>query len=572
MLKRLTIWNFALIEHVALDFGSGLNILTGETGAGKSILIGAIGLILGQRSSTETIRSGCEYLRVEAVFDIGANRAAQEFLNENGIINDSDELFIARRLSRSGKNIILANGCRINLAALRLLGRLLIDVHGQNENQTLFEKASQLQLVDSTSKNVKEIRQEYRLLYDVYVAKRQALAEKLRQGADNERQMDILNWQIDEIANSKIAPGEKEELEGKIKRLSNAEKIAEHIGRAYELVEAGENSALSSLSLAIKDIEQLGKYDEKFTKLSEALEQCRIELQESSYEIRDCAEDAESNPQALNELLRRSDEIARLCRKYGPLEQDVLSYYEKILAERDEIENYEAIIASLRKSLEELEPRLNEAAERLTAIRKKNAAQLTELLSAQIRQLGMEYASFKIDVTSAEDYLPTGHDAIEALFSANPGEPLQLVQKVASGGEQSRIALAIKAVAAAKDAPETMIFDEIDTGIGGKTAQKVAERIASIAFEHQVLCITHLPQIAAMADVHFYIEKNVAENRTVTAVKHLSDDERVQEIARMVFGDDLSSLSLENARQMLGAAHEKKDLLQKERRVAYEGQ
>lgn len=561
MLKTLTVWNFALIEYIQVEFSAGLNILTGETGAGKSILIDAVGLILGERASADSIRSGSDWLRVEGVFNINNNFAISSFIQENGLMSEGDDLIISRQITRSGKNIIRINGCQVTRTILRNLAGFLIDIHGQHENQALLRLDNQLALLDNYSESGKASLKAYQEKFSLW---QQAVAELVKNTADSrtyEQRIDMLKWQVDEIANANLVSGEDEALEAQIKVLANAEKISNSVQRSYDLLENGVKGSGGILAMLVdvkKNIEVAARYDEKIASWLTILADVSCQLQECSYEIRDYGESLDYSPTKLNRLQERMDVIYKLRKKYGATIDEVLAHHDRAKQELADIENYDERIVKLKEAVEQAERELSSVAENLTRERQHAAKELSAAICQHLYSLGMPNAQFYIAIEPLNK--PTGHgnDNVQMMFSANLGEVPRSMQKVASGGELSRIALAIKAVGAARDSVDVMIFDEIDTGIGGRTAQMVAERIAMVAVHRQVLCITHLPQIACMADSHLYISKTVSDNKTVTMIKRLSTSEQLNELARMFSGMDLTAASLDNALEMLNNAQAKK--------------
>lgn len=562
MLKTLTVWNFALLEHVQIDFNSGLNILTGETGAGKSILIDSLGVILGRRMSAENIRTGCEWLRVEAVFDISKQMQIHDFMTEGNIIDENDTLILTRQITRTGKNTIQANGCHITLQLLKQLGTLLIDIHGQNENQALLTNENQFALLENYWPAIVPQLKEYRQSYRTWQSLNDLLAQKKTASREYAQRLDMLRWQTNEIAAANLAAGEDEKLEAEIKVLSNAEKISEYVKSSHRLLESGDKNhagVLGGLAQIKNNLEALARYDDKLNNALQLVSEAACQLQECSYEIRDYGESIDYSPERLDKLQLRMDEIYKLRKKYGATIEQVLAHYEQALKELSEIENYDDILLQLQKDIEAAQKEMEIKAQALTKLRQAAASQLSGEVETHLLSLGMPKAHFTIELSVAAKFNANGFDAIDMLFSANLGEEAKPIRKVASGGELSRIALAVKAVTAARDAVDVMVFDEIDTGIGGKTAQMVAERIALVAAYKQVLCITHLPQIACMADVHLYIDKQVRNDKTVTEVKRLSTSEQLNEIARMASGIDITAASLDNALEMLDNAKMKKD-------------
>lgn len=569
MLKSLTVWNFALLEHVQVEFQPGLNILTGETGAGKSILIDSLGAVLGARMSADMVRSGCDWLRVEAVFSLeDESLGLHELLTQQAIDDSDKELIITRQLTRAGRSTALVNGCHVTLAVLRQIGAYLVDIHGQNENLALLKEENQFHLLDGYDPDVAEALAAYECVYREWREKKKAYAEKQQASREYAQRLDMLHWQDKEISEANLRPGEDEQLEADIRKLSHAEKIVGSVEESYQLLEGGGGNGLGvlpALSQVKKDLEEIGRFDDALQNAQKMVEEAYISLQEASYELRDYGESVEFSPERLDQLQSRMDVIYRLCKKYGATLGDVLAHQAKVEQELTEIENYDEDIAALEKEIAALEEKLGRKAAELTRLRTAAANDLSSAIEEQLFALGMPKARFHIRVEQAEDYSANGRDDVAMFFSANPGEEEKPLQKVASGGELSRIALAIKTVASSRDSSvPSMVFDEIDTGIGGRTAQMVAERIALVAQYKQVLCITHLPQIACMADAHLYISKRTVEGTTATQIRPLSERERISEIARMASGADMTTASLDNAREMVSHAKMKKDAFKRD--------
>ena len=559
MLRTLTVWNFALLEHVKVDFGSGLNILTGETGAGKSILIDALGSVLGCRLSASSIRSGCEWLRVEAVFGLENQKTLREILEEQAIPVEEEELIVTRQISHKGKNSVLLNGCRVTLSFLRDLGAHLVDIHGQNENLALLRPENQLRLLDQSDARIETQLTVYQKSFSVWNMCKKKLRQKKEEARNNAERLDLLHWQEKEIEEAHLKEGEDEAIEAEIRKLSNAEKISSFVEESYALLNGDPGgkalNILTALSKVKKNMEALSRFDDGLENAYKMIENSYCELQESSYEIRDYASDMEFDSQRLDMLENRLDAIDKLRKKYGATVADVLAYLANVKDELDRIENYDIDVRDLEMELEQSTTDMKKEAEKLTTLREGAARHLSARICDQIKELGMAKAQFSIVLKTLTEYSINGADAIVMLFSANAGEKEQPLQDVASGGELSRVVLAIKAVSAAgDDSPPSMVFDEIDTGIGGKTARMVAERIAMVALHRQVLCITHLPQIACMANTHLYIRKETTGERTTTEVQILSENERINEIARMASGSDITMAALDNAREMVDNA------------------
>ena len=538
MLKRLGVTQFAIIEQASLSFTTGFNVLTGETGAGKSILIDALNAVLGGRASLEWVRQGADAFRVEAVFSHPWGEEVESLLKEQEIPREDEELILVRRYSTSGKSRALINGCQVPLAVLRQLGLLLADMHGQHENQTVLDPAFQLFLLDSFAPEITPLLSSYRQSYDRW---RTLTAEKRKleaQEQEREQRMDLLRWQLQEINQGALQKGEDQELAQQEKRLANAEKLAASLERAVLQLNGNEEETPGALALLYKarqELEQINRFDD-------CQEQCKVlddflyQLEDVSAILRERLEEIEYNPQKLGKIQERLSLLQKLKRKYGPELEDVLNYAAQAQEELDSLLSGEDRLAQLSR---ECEAALEEAwiqARRLHAKRRQTAPELEAKLASHLQDLGMTPTlQFAIDETS--ELGPDGCDRVELLFSANIGEAPKALQKIASGGELSRLALAIKSVGAACSGTPTMIFDEIDSGLGGRAAQQVADRIAAIAQSKQVLCITHLPQLALVADRHIHLVKEEVDGRTQTRPVRLEEFERVNELARMFYGD-----------------------------------
>ena len=553
MLKNLSVWNFALIERAELEFGEGLNILTGETGAGKSILIDALSAVLGQRIGTNLIRTGYENLRVEAVFLLEENSNARKILSELEIELDDDNLIITRKINRTGKNnSITVNGFHVTLAALKKIGAALVDIHGQNENLAILREENIYSLIDGANLNIPTALQDYKKIFESWTSQVKNLDEKKRAMVDSEKRLEMLQWQEQEISQADLQPNEDEELENELNRLSNAEKIFENVEESCQLL-YGESdlNILTALAKVEKNLNNIARFDKKLNPALEMLEDAKISLQEVYSDIRSYADIFEFSPEALDEVQSRMDIIWQLKRKYGDSIEKILHHLKKVRAEISAIENFDSDIENLQKLISTLEEQTKKRAVNLFELRKKSAEKISKVIEKEIRRLGMPKAKFILTVEQAEKLTANGGDNADILFSANVGEDLKPLSKVVSGGELSRIALAIKTVSAGReDSAGTMIFDEIDAGLGGTTAKVVAECISKVAKFKQVLCVTHLAQIACRADTHIQISKSDDGNRTVTNVKILDNESRVSEIARMASGVE-NEVSLKNAKAML---------------------
>lgn len=563
MLKSLTVVNFALIDRAHIEFVPGLTILTGETGAGKSILIDALSAIIGGKASADSIRTGADDFRVEAVFDIAGIHSLDSILDEQGIVPEDDgSLIIARRLTRHGKNSIHVNGCQVTLAILRKIGEKLVDMHGQHENQALLKPEVHLALTDTFAADIKPKLDEYRQTYKTWLKLKTELTGLTQDSRERLQREEMLAWQTQEIAAAALVSGEEEKLESQVKVLANAEKITKAISRSYMLLSQG-NKGFSGIVSCLADIKQelelAARYDQAIEQQLAVVTESLYQLEETMSELRNYQENIDFNPAKLAKLEDRLDIIYKLKKKYGATVDDILQYYEQASSELAAITNYDERLSQLEQEEHSLSLKVEQLADELDSRRRAAGLELAKQISVHLADLGMPKAQLLVAVKRNQQYTANGANDVYFLFSANPGEEPKVLHKIASGGELSRIALAIKTVCSERDETATMVFDEVDAGIGGQTAQKVAEKIARIAaFDKQVLCITHLPQIASMADCHIYIEKIVEEERTRTQVTTLNPDAQITELARMVSGE-ITKLSMDNAAQMLENSKKKKE-------------
>ncbi len=563
MLKSLAVTNFALLEQAMVEFDDGLNILTGETGAGKSILIDAVSVILGSRASVDSIRTGCDFFRVEAVFDISQLPSIHNLVEEQGIMVDDDKaIIISRRFSRQGKNTILINGCHITVSTLRQIGEKLVDMHGQHENQALLRPEAYLTMLDALDDTTKVVLEQYRATYNSWLELIKELSLLEQNSRERAQRIDMLNWQTQEIAAATLRLHEDEELEQKILVLANAEKIASALNRAYILLDQGSDGSsgvLSDLAEVKRELEIAVRYDPRVQSQLTGVSDALYQLEEHCTELRTYGDEIEFNPQYLAELQERVDVIYKLKKKYGTTIAEILAYYKQATLELADINNYDQKIAKLGKQQEQLESKLTDLASELDRLRQQSAMELMKQICGHLVDLGMPNARFIIEVTSTSQFTASGQNEVAFLFSANLGEQPKMLHKIASGGELSRIALAIKTVCAYRDAVGIMVFDEIDAGIGGQAGHMVAEKVARIASARQVLCITHLPQIACMADLHIYLQKQVDGKRTYTIIRQLTKEEQLLELTRMISGNEITQIAVENATQMFESALSKKE-------------
>ena len=562
MLQSLHVHNFALLEDAHAEFTPGFNVFTGETGAGKSILIDAFGMVLGGRASVDYVRSGTEGLWVQAVFDITNQEDIKNILREQGI-EAEDDLFLKRQISVAGKSRALVNGVQVPLAVLKQIGTALVDIHGQHENQALLKPEAARLVTDAFGgASLLAALAAYKKEYALYVEAQTKLAQLQQDNAKQDLLMDRYAWEINEITKASLVVGEEEGLEAEARLLQNGERIIKSVNAAYEQLDE-EDAVLSRLARVRDDLVYAARYDERLATFAEAVDSAWINLDDCRSELADYLSRSDFNEERATEVQQRLDTIYRLQKKYGGSTEAVLAYLE---ATQEKLEQLQDIAAALEKAQRELAQAtklLSVAATTLTQERERSAAALSQSITTHIHDLAMPNGSFKIALAPLERFTSTGRDAVRFLFSGNLGEPLNDLEKVASGGELSRIALAMKTVLMHTAQVGTMVFDEIDTGVGGVTAQKMAEKIAAIATVGQVLCITHLPQIAAFADNHIYIEKRSSEGRTATVLAVLDYNQRLQELVRMTAGASTSRAALESATELLLAADDVKKSLRK---------
>lgn len=562
MLQSLHVHNFALLEDAHAEFTPGFNVFTGETGAGKSILIDAFGMVLGGRASVDYVRSGTEGLWVQAVFDIANQEDIKNILREQGI-EAEDDLFLKRQISAAGKSRALVNGVQVPLAVLKQIGTALVDIHGQHENQALLKPEAARLVTDAFGgASLQVALAAYKKEYALYEEAQTKLAQLQQDNAKQDLLMDRYAWEINEITKASLVVGEEEGLEAEARLLQNGERIIKSVNAAYEQLDE-EDAVLSRLARVRDDLVYAARYDERLATFAEAVDSAWINLDDCRSELADYLSRSDFNEERATEVQQRLYTIYRLQKKYGGSTEAVLAYLEATQEKLEQLQDIAAALEKAQRELAQATKRLSVAAATLTQERERSAAALSQSITTHIHDLAMPNGSFKIALAPLERFTSTGRDAVRFLFSGNLGEPLNDLEKVASGGELSRIALAMKTVLMHTAQVGTMVFDEIDTGVGGVTAQKMAEKIAAIATVGQVLCITHLPQIAAFADNHIYIEKRSSEGRTATVLAVLDYNQRLQELVRMTAGASTSRAALESATELLLAADDVKKSLRK---------
>ncbi|WP_117169269.1 DNA repair protein RecN [Paraliobacillus sediminis] len=574
MLTELTIKDFAIIDEITITFREGLTVLTGETGAGKSIIIDAIQLLTGGRGSVEFVRYGANKATLEGLFTIDEpSHPIYKKGKTFGIEIDTDGMIVLNRtITANGKSICRVNGNLVTLAILKEFGKTLIDIHTQHETQSLMDVDRHIELLDMYNKeSIDEVKADYNILYQ----KLHTLKKRYQKLNDNEQEMaqrlDLLRFQLNELQEADLSPGEDETLEEERKKLMNHEKIYKGVNEAYEALN-GEQRALDWLGLALSGLETASEYEKGLAEKKEGFSNHFYLIEELSYDLRHYLDSLEFDSERLNFLESRLNDISRLKKKYGFTVDDMLEYAAKIEDEIDEIQDRDTSLGKLGAEIEEIGQDALVEARHLHDLRSQAAKQLKLAIQQELQDLYLEKATFEVDIKTKKtkpnepesksipvQLTPNGFDIIRFLISTNPGEPIKEMNKVASGGELSRIMLALKNIFAKHQGATSVIFDEIDTGVSGRVAQAIAEKIHGISTGSQVLCITHLPQVAAMADTHLLIEKNVSEQRTSTTVDELSTESRVMEIGRMVTGSELTETSKVHARELIALANKSKE-------------
>ncbi|HKD80061.1 MAG TPA: DNA repair protein RecN [Candidatus Angelobacter sp.] len=556
MLLELRVENYAVIDSLAVEFASGLNLLTGETGAGKSILIDALSLLLGDKASSEMIRHGADKAVVSGVFEADEKQLSR-VLEENGVEAEGSQVIVKREIAAGGKGRVFVNNQPATVALLRALAPALASIHAQNETILAFDEAARLSLLDAyAGHDLSDLAEKYA----AWIAVRERLAQLDRDEQDRLRMADLWSFQKKEIEAARLLPGEDQKLETEKRVLANAEKLYGAATAAYQSLYEDDSSALTNISAARKHLEELARFDTKFLESLASLESAKAAIEDVSATAREYADGIDASPERLAEVADRLALVDRLKRKYGSGVDEVIAYGEEVARKLNELENREDVVRELKKELAGAAAAYLSAAQAISKKRYSAARELQKLVEVEVNQLAMK-AQFRIAVAGSDEeanWTPAGFDSVAYMISPNPGEPLKPVEQIASGGELSRVMLALKATIEAgkksKAATQrTLVFDEIDTGIGGRAAEAVGKKLKSLARANQVLCITHLPQIASFADHHYLIEKREAAGRTRTLVRALSADERTEEIARMLSGAKLTETSRQHAEQLLKA-------------------
>lgn len=557
MLQELTIKDFAIIQDLNLSFNRGMTVLTGETGAGKSIIIDAVGLLAGGRGSSEFIRHGATKCVLEALFSLDGNPGTYELLKTYGIDSDEDTVIIQRDIHRSGKSVCRINGRLVTITILRLIGESIIDIHGQNEHQELMNPERHLSMLDQFGdKELFLLKKSYQETYTRYRQVKKAYDKWQNGEQELAQRLDMLQYQTNEIEMAELLDGEEEELLEEKNLLLNYQKIMSALSISYDVLQGDDVNGIDLIGNAMTEMSSLEDIDDKFKNLSEAISSSYFQLQEAASDILRELDQMAYDEDRLNEIEKRLEIIKQLKRKYGDSIGEIKSYYEKIAAELEQILNRENHLTNMTDELARLSEELVKRGSQLSKKRRKVAKDIEQSIHEQLKELYMEKVVFEVQffktvaTFSSEGAHESGFDEVEFYIATNMGEPLKPLAKVASGGELSRMMLAMKTIFSKSQGITSIIFDEVDTGVSGRVAQAIANKIYMVAVHSQVLCITHLPQVAAMADNHLYISKSIENDRTKTHVNALETAEKIEEIARMLAGTEITKLTLEHAKEL----------------------
>ena len=555
MLQNLHVKNLALIDETEVEFGPGLNILSGETGAGKSIIIGSINLALGEKVQKEMLRDNGESALVELIFFV-EDADTIEAIRALDIEMEDDTVILSRKIT-GGRAIGRINGEAVSASKMKAVASLLIDIHGQHEHQSLLSKKKHLEILDTFAKEaLGDKKEKLAQCYQEYRKLKDELEHANLDGEERAREVSFLEYEVKEIEDAQLTVGEDEELEAVFRKYSNGKKIMDAVGAANAATSEDDESASERIGRALRELSSVSGYDERVKEMEEQLTEIDNLLSDFNHELASYLSDEEFDEETFYETEKRLDLINHLKSKYGNTIADILKYCEEKAERIVVLNDYDAYLAGLQKNVSEKEKQLEQLSKKVSDIRKKESKKLTESIKNALLDLNFLDVQFTMEFAET-DYTANGIDDAQFLISTNPGEPVKPLGKVASGGELSRIMLSIKTVMAS-DKIGTLIFDEIDSGISGRTAQMVSEKMNVLGRSHQIICITHLPQIAAMADSHFLIEKSVENQATVSKIHKLTDEESVEELARMLGGVEITDTVLENAREMKQMAYMKK--------------
>jgi len=554
LLAELSIKNFAIIETLTTSLKKGLTVLTGETGAGKSVIIDAIHLLVGGRGSIDYVRHGEERAEIEGLFLIENGHPCFEKAAQFGIEIEEGMVVLQRMVYKTGKNVCRINGKLVTISTLREIGATLIDIHSQHEHQDLMNEQKHIHLLDQYGgQDIQHALLEYKNVFEEFEKTEKALKRLNQNEQEMAQRLDLLKFQWNEIQDAQLKMNEDVELEKEKRKLANFERLYESLQITYDSLR-GDEKGLDWLSLAMNHIQEAAELDKNLGSVSESVMNSYYILEDTVTTIRSHLDSLEYNPERLNEIEQRLNEIHRLKRKYGKTVEEILEYASKIEEEIEEIENRESHIEQLMKQKELLDKDLQIEAENVSILRKKVAQTLTDSIHQELKELFMDKTVFEVRFQRSEHYKKDGTDQIEFYLSTNPGEPLKPLSRVASGGELSRIMLALKSIFSRHQGVTSIIFDEVDTGVSGRVAQAIGEKIFKIAYHSQVICISHLPQVAAMADTHMHIDKKIEGNRTKTEINELNETNRMKEIARMISGAEITEVTENHAKEMIELA------------------
>ena len=551
MLQELSIRDFAIIDEIQISFQPKMTVLTGETGAGKSIIIDALGLLAGGRGSTEFIRKGEKKAVIQGLFTLPREANTYNILEEYGIDSEDGQIILQRDLYRGGRNICRINGMMVNLATLRKVGETLIDIHGQNEHQELMKPENHIDLLDEYDKKTSELRIQYQVVYQNYRKLKLSMEKKEADEKAWAQRLDMLNFQVKEIEEAGLKINEEHELVEEKNKLDNFQAIHDALELSYQILSGEKIDVVGNLGNAMNELSDVSDLSENLQEINTKISDAFYSLEDAARDISDELDSMEWNGERLNEIEERLELIHQLKRKYGDTIEDILHYHSRIEKELREMENSEQNSEKQERQLSEALEKVKELAIKLSKQRKKSAKKLEKMIHEQLSALYMDKAVFEVKFLNNSKLYSKGIDKVEFYIQTNPGEEMGPLAKIASGGELSRIMLALKTIFSQKMGVTSIIFDEVDTGVSGRVAQAIAEKISQISNNSQVLCITHLPQVAAIADNHYYISKSVNDGRTETSLKELDEKQKIREIARMLSGSEITELTLKHAEELI---------------------
>lgn len=550
MLLEISIKNFAIIEAISLNFEKGMTVLTGETGAGKSIIIDAMNMMLGARATTDVIRHGAPKAEIEGLFSIENSRALQEIFDEQGL-ELGDEIIIRREILQNGRSVSRVNGQMVNLSVLRSIGQYLVDIHGQHDQEELMRPQLHIQMLDGFGDaDFLELKQAYQTNFDAYRKMRKQLLEIKKNQEEHRARIEMLEFQMAEIESASLQPGEDLKLNQERDKLLNHKNIADTLTNAYTMLDNEEFSSLANVRSAMNDMESIEEYDVEYREISTSLSESYYVLEDVTKRLEDIIESLDFDGNRLMQIESRLDLLHAITRKYGGNVDDVLMYFTKITEEYNLLTGNHLSSDDMEVELKKLEVSLVDLATKLASARHNLAQQLETEIQQELKDLYMDKARFQVQFTKGK-FTREGNESVEFYISTNPGEDFKPLVKVASGGELSRLMLAIKSAFSRKEGKTSIVFDEVDTGVSGRVAQAIAQKIHKIGQNGQVLAISHLPQVIAIADYQFFIEKISNDHSTVSTVRLLTVEERVEEVAKMLAGENVTEAALSQARELL---------------------